>query len=103
MKFFIVIDLNVWSVILSIKPKTFQIPYLYYYKSITTLVFCCFIRGKFSKPQKEVALQGRKCMFNIVKICKNLCLNIETKVKVFDTYVTSVLNYGCKSVGMSLR
>jgi len=55
-----------------------------------------FYTCKFSKTQKEVALQGRKYMFNSLKICKKLCLNIETKLKVFDTYVTSVLNYGCE-------
>jgi len=42
-----------------------------------------FYTGKFSKTQKEVTLQDRKCMFNILKICSNLCLNIETKLRCF--------------------
>ena len=32
----------------------------------------------------------------ILRLCNNLSLNKETKLDVFDTYVSSVLNYGCE-------
>jgi hypothetical protein len=50
--------------------------------------------GKFTKSQGIIAEHGRKCMYRILKICNDLSLNVETKLHVFDTYVSSVLNYG---------
>lgn len=35
-------------------------------------------------------------MFGILKTCKEIVLNIESKLKVFNTYVASVLNYGAE-------
>ena len=38
-------------------------------------------------------------MFNILKICNTQSLNVESKLSVFDTYVSSLLNYGCEVWG----
>ena len=54
------------------------------------------LKGKFTKTLKIIASQGEKCMWHILSICNRLSLNMETKLHVFDTYVSSVLNYGCE-------
>ena len=56
----------------------------------------------FSKTLKIFASQGEKCMWHILSICNRLSLNMETKLHVFDTYVSSVLNYGCEVWGFHL-
>ena len=48
--------------------------------------------GKFTKAQNILAMQGRKCMFKVMNICNDNHLNVETKLHVFDTYVTSILH-----------
>ena len=50
--------------------------------------------GKFTKTPKVIASQGVKCMGYIIRLCNSLSLNKETKLDVFDTYVSRVLNYG---------
>lgn len=55
--------------------------------------------GNFNVTQKTIAMQGRKCMFGILKLCNETYLNIETKLSIFDTYVSSVLNYGSEIWG----
>ena len=57
--------------------------------------------GKFTKSQSIIAEQGRKCIYHILRICNNLSLNIESKLYVFDTYVSSVLNYGSEIWGFN--
>ena len=57
---------------------------------------------KFTKTFKIIASQGEKCMWHILSICNRLSLNMETKLHVFDTYVSSVLNYGCEVWGFHL-
>ena len=67
--------------------------------SFNYLGLTLYFNGKFTKSQCIIAEQSRKCMFQILKTCNNLSLNIETKLRVFDTYVTSVLNYGSEIWG----
>ena len=55
--------------------------------------------GKFGKTQNIIAMQGRKCVFGITKVCNENYLNTESKLSVFDTYVSSVLNYGSEIWG----
>ena len=38
-----------------------------------------------------------KCVWHVLSICNRLSLNTETKMHVFNTYVSSVLNYGCEA------
>lgn len=58
--------------------------------------------GKFNLTQKILAQQGSKCIFGILKACKDNFVNIESKLEVFDTYVASVLNYGAEVWGFYL-
>lgn len=55
--------------------------------------------GNFALTQKILAQQGTKCMFGILKTCKDNCLNIQSKLRVFDTYVACVLSYGAEIWG----
>ena len=34
-------------------------------------------------------------MFALKSNVKNMCLNVEILISLFDTYVASILNYGC--------
>ena len=54
------------------------------------------LNGKFTKTLKIIASQGEKCIWHILSICNRLSLNMDTKLDVFDIYVSSVLNYGCE-------
>ena len=51
------------------------------------------------KNLKIITSQGEKCMWHILSVCNRLSLNMETKLYVFDTYVSGVLNYGCQVWG----
>ena len=55
--------------------------------------------GKFTQTQRHVAEQGRKALFAISSTLKNFNCNLETKCTIFDTYVSSILNYGCEIWG----
>ena len=55
--------------------------------------------GKFFKTQKHISEQGQKALFAILNVCNSNYFNIETCLSVFDTYVSSVLNYGCEVWG----
>jgi hypothetical protein len=59
--------------------------------------------GIFTKYQFIIAEQGRKCMYHTLRICNNLPLNIESKLYVFDTYVSRVLNYRSEITGFQPR
>jgi exonuclease III len=55
--------------------------------------------GKFNVTQKAVAVQGNKALHGLLKQISDKCFNIETQLQLFDTYVGSVLNYGCEVWG----
>ena len=55
--------------------------------------------GKFRQTQLKVAEQGRKALFSILNVCKENYFNVETQLSVFDTYVSSVLNYASEIWG----
>ena len=40
-----------------------------------------------------------QAMFAMKRSCKNLNLNVETSIYLFNTYVTPILNYGCETWG----
>ena len=50
--------------------------------------------GKFNSTQKYLSSQGRKAMFSLLLSIKNCSFNVETQISLFDTYVSSVMNYG---------
>lgn len=56
--------------------------------------------GKFNNTQKQLASQGRKAMFSLKSKTSQLYLNTETMLSIFDTYIASILNYGCEIWGM---
>ena len=82
---------------------------VWYYNSNEIEVVDCFnylgisllYNGKFTRTQKVLSLQGRKCMYSILNTCNAEFLNVETRLQVFDTYVSSVLNYGCEVWGFN--
>lgn len=55
--------------------------------------------GKFYTTQKMLATQAQKAMFCLMKTVKENHFNIQTKLELFDTYVGSILNYGCEIWG----
>ena len=58
-----------------------------------------YYNGKFNDTQKQLSLQGRKAMFSLKSKTNEMYLNTETMLSLFDTYVGSVLNYGCEIWG----
>ena len=67
--------------------------------SLSYLGITLLFNGKFTKTQNIISMQGRKCMYGIAKTFMNENLNVETKLSVFDTYISSILNYGCEIWG----
>ena len=55
--------------------------------------------GRFTIAHNTLASQGRKAYYRLKKRMKNYMLNTETKISLFDTYVTCILNYGCEVWG----
>ena len=47
-----------------------------------------------------LVFQVRKVMFALKSNDKNMCLNVETLISLFDTYVESALIYGCEVWGI---
>lgn len=52
--------------------------------------------GKFNITQNKLAEQGRKALYSLRQKAKNLYLNYDTMLSLFDTYVSSVLLYACE-------
>ena len=42
--------------------------------------------------------QGKPCLHENLML-KNMCINVETLISLFDTYVASIFNYGCEVWG----
>ena len=55
--------------------------------------------GKCFVTQKQLAAQGRKTMFALKSTMIQLYLNHFTLLSLFDTYVCTILNYGCEVWG----
>lgn len=55
--------------------------------------------NKFNVVQKQLSGQGRKSVFALYTKCKNMNLNCHTLIKLFDTYVTSILCYASEVWG----
>jgi hypothetical protein len=58
--------------------------------------------GSFLHTQKSLSNQGRKALFNLYSKIHDDCFNHETLMSLFDTYISSILSYGCETWG-SLR
>lgn len=57
--------------------------------------------GKFNGAQTKLAEQGRKALFSLQQKTKTLYLNVQSMLSLFDTYVASVMFYGCEIWGNS--
>jgi exonuclease III len=55
--------------------------------------------GSSFQIQKKLSEQGRKAMFALLRNIKDLNLNIETQLSLFDTYVCSIMNYASEVWG----
>ncbi|XP_071123308.1 uncharacterized protein [Mytilus edulis] len=55
--------------------------------------------GNFVHTQKMLANQGRKALFSLYSKIYDDCFNHETMLSLFDTYVSSILNYSCEVWG----
>ena len=55
--------------------------------------------GNFVKTQKKLSEQGRKAIFCLFSKIHNDYYNHETLLSLYDTYVGSILNYGCELWG----
>jgi hypothetical protein len=60
-----------------------------------------YYNGKFNVTQKQVAEQGRKAMFLLMRETGHHDFNTVTILQLFDTYVGSVMNYGCEVWGFN--
>ena len=50
----------------------------------------------FFKLQKSLAEQANKALFSLNKLFDKVSLNITEKLKLFDSVVLPILNYGCE-------
>ncbi|XP_033745472.1 uncharacterized protein LOC117330985 [Pecten maximus] len=55
--------------------------------------------GRFTVAHNTLASQGRKAYYLLKSRIKNYMLNAETKLSLFDTYVSCILNYCCEVWG----
>ena len=67
--------------------------------SFTYLGVVLNFNGIFSVAKKHVAEQGRKAVFASIKNTKPYMFNHHTLLSLFDTYISSVLCYGCEIWG----
>ena len=59
-----------------------------------------FKNGKWHRTQKSISQHASFALFNLFKIFKNIELPITQKIKLFDTLVSPVLNFGSEIFGM---
>jgi hypothetical protein len=56
--------------------------------------------GNFDKTHSVLASQCKKRLSYLLVKMKTLCLNVSTKLKLFDTYISSTANDGCEIWGL---
>ena len=56
--------------------------------------------GNFNKTQSVLASQCKKSLSCLLVKMKTLHLNVSTKLSLFDTYISSIANYGCEIWGL---
>ena len=56
--------------------------------------------GKYTVAEKQLAEQGRKASFALSKQIKDMYLNVESTIFLFDTYISSILKYVSEVWGM---
>jgi hypothetical protein len=58
--------------------------------------------GVFTNTQKMLSNQGKKAVFSFFSKIQDDYFNTETLLSLFDTYVNSIVNYGCVSSDLIL-
>ena len=62
---------------------------------------CFNYNGKYNIAQKVIGNQGKKAMAALFDKTRHYFLNAETLLSLFDTYIGSILNYGCEVWGFN--
>ena len=65
--------------------------------SFTYLGVLLNYNGKYNVLQNKLAEQGRKAVFALRRSIKSMYLNCTTLLSLFDTYINSILSYGCEA------
>ena len=81
-----------------VKPKdrwTYQEKELEIVDCFNYIGVCLNYNGKYI-AQKVIGNQGKKAMAALFGKTRNYFLNTETLLSLFDTYIGSILNYGCE-------
>jgi hypothetical protein len=55
--------------------------------------------GVFTNTQKMLSNQGQQAAFSLFSKSQDDYFNTETLLSLFDTYVKSIVNYGCEVWG----
>ena len=58
-----------------------------------------YYNGKYNVLQQKLSEQGRKAVFALRRTTSDVYLNYVTLLSLFDTYINSVLSYGCEIWG----
>ena len=67
--------------------------------SFTYLGVTLSSNGKFFQTQKSLAEQANKALYSLNKLFDKVHLNITEKIKLFDSMILPILNYGCEVWG----
>lgn len=67
--------------------------------ALLTLVLYLSINGNSQKLKKKLAEQGQNFFYSMLSRTKDLYLNNETMMALLETYVKSILCYGCEVWG----
>ena len=68
-------------------------------KSFTYLGLTLSSNGKFYQAQKSLAEQATKALFSLNKLFEKISISIPEKLKLFDSMILPILNYGCEVWG----
>lgn len=64
--------------------------------SFTYLGVTLSSNGNFFQTQKSLAEQANKALYSLNKLFDKVHLNITEKIKLFDSMILPILNYGCE-------
>ena len=68
--------------------------------SFNYLGLCFYYNGRYTQAEKQLSSQARKALFALYKNVKNMYLNVETSLLLFDMYIGSILQYAAEIWGL---
>ena len=68
--------------------------------SFNYLGLCFYYNGRYTQAEKQLSSQARKALFALYKNVKNMYLNVETSLLLFDMYIGSILQYASEIWGL---